>query len=145
MVGGKLDSLRRRFEAKVARTGDCHLWTAYCTPSGYGEIGVGGKYGGTVRAHRAAWELYVGPIPAGLRVLHRCDVRRCVNPAHLWLGTQQENMVDMRRKGRAGAPPRVISDEQMAYARHLYTAERHTCSQLAVFFGVCEETIRRQL
>jgi len=54
-----------------------------------------------VFAHRAAWEMYRGQIPQGACVLHRCDVRSCVNPDHLWLGSKGENNKDMAAKGRA--------------------------------------------
>lgn len=55
-----------------------------------------------VRAHRASWEIYKGTIPEGLSVLHSCDTPLCVNPDHLFLGTQQENMTDRTAKGRTG-------------------------------------------
>ena len=59
--------------------------------------------GKTVRAHRAAWELYVGPIPSGTCVLHKCDIPQCVNPDHLFLGSQLDNIKDRNVKGRAKA------------------------------------------
>lgn len=65
---------------------------------GYGQIKVGKKM---VSAHRISYLIHKGEIPKDLQVLHSCDVRSCVNPDHLFLGTQQENMDDMINKGRA--------------------------------------------
>ena len=76
----------------------CWLWTASVTRGGYGQFKVHPK---SLKAHRIAWELAYGDIPDGLSVLHHCDNRRCCNPAHLWVGTHQDNMTDMRQKGRA--------------------------------------------
>jgi hypothetical protein len=64
---------------------------------GYRRIGWGGR---KVLAHRIAWELAYGPVPDGMCVLHHCDVPRCVRPDHLWIGTQLDNMADMKAKGR---------------------------------------------
>lgn len=75
----------------------CHLWTAYCLYNGYGRFRL---YGETVYAHRAAYELFVGPIGVGMCVCHKCDTPSCVNPKHLWLGTHADNVADMIRKGR---------------------------------------------
>ena len=61
-------------------------------------------------AHRAAWILYKGEIPAGIFVCHTCDNRRCCNPAHLFLGTQKDNLQDMKRKGRSHMPPKERRD-----------------------------------
>ena len=72
-------------------------WQGRKSFDGYGRIWVDGK---EVGAHRAAYIKFVGEIPEGLYVCHSCDNRLCVNPDHLWLGTHQDNMDDMRRKKR---------------------------------------------
>jgi hypothetical protein len=64
---------------------------------GYGKHFAKGK---TIIAHRWAWEIVNGPIPDGLLVCHKCDVTSCVNPDHLFIGTQKENLKDCRDKGR---------------------------------------------
>lgn len=91
----------RRFWSNVLiDDGDkCWPWTGYTNAQGYGRVGYRGSVG---YAHRAAWEMTSGTaIPFGGTVLHRCDNPGCVNPSHLWLGTQIENMRDKRLKGRA--------------------------------------------
>lgn len=91
-------ALRKRFEEKFTKPADgCWLWTGAPLSSGYGRIRVGGK---TLRAHRVSYALYVGEIPDGLCVLHACDVRLCVRPDHLWIGTRADNVADMINKGR---------------------------------------------
>lgn len=79
--------------------------------NGYGEV-PDCRNGATVQkkliAHRIAWELTRGPIPAGLNVCHRCDNPRCVNPAHLFLGTQLDNVADAIAKGRLTGRPRKL-------------------------------------
>lgn len=92
-------TLKERFEEKVSPepNSGCHLWAASGFPHGYGKISVDGESTG---AHRVAWELYRGAIPTGLHVLHRCDIRCCVNPDHLFLGTPQDNVDDKMAKNR---------------------------------------------
>ena len=89
-----------RFWARVDRTGGpdaCWTWTGGHTHRGYGMFTIARK----VRtASRVAWELTNGPIPAGLGVLHSCDNPACVNPSHLRIGTQLDNMADMIERGR---------------------------------------------
>jgi len=97
-----MKTLEQRFWTKVDKRGseDCWLWIGCKTSIGYGWISLGKKSSGGTHAHRAAWTLIRGTIPEGMHILHTCDVRACVNPAHLFLGTHQDNMDDMVRKGR---------------------------------------------
>ena len=81
----------------------CWIWLGVVRNSGYGLIGVGSDVDGTrtmKSVHRVAYEEFVGEIPTGLYVLHRCDNKLCVNPEHLFVGTQADNMRDMHIKGR---------------------------------------------
>lgn len=83
---------------RVKKTEDgCWEWQSGRVPDGYGDLSVDGKH---YSAHRLAWELWNGAVPAGLCVLHTCDNPPCVNPAHLWLGTKSDNLQDAYDKGR---------------------------------------------
>lgn len=93
-------TLRERFIEKVdiGAEDECWLWEGSKSPSGYGQF-----YDGKTmrRAHRVAYELFIGEISAGMCVCHRCDVRHCVNPTHLYIGSQAMNLKDMVRKKRS--------------------------------------------
>jgi hypothetical protein len=100
--GRQRTDIRERFFRFVTESDPqkCWLWCGTTTPRGYGQIGKGGAHG-SLSAHRVSWIIHCGPIPEGLAVLHKCDVKRCVNPGHLFLGTMKENTADMVSKGRA--------------------------------------------
>ena len=89
-----------KYERCVVRNGENECWGWNGTkPGGYGSFRCKGE---TLKAHRFAYSHFVAPIPEGLLVLHKCDNPECTNPNHLFLGTQQENIADMNKKGRNG-------------------------------------------
>lgn len=96
-----------RFWEKVRKGEACWLWTGGTDSNGYGRIGLGGGSLVRVNTHRLSYELHFGPIPTGLNVLHSCDTPRCVNPAHLSLGTHADNVRDKCAKGRQAKGERM--------------------------------------
>ncbi|HIK60010.1 MAG TPA: HNH endonuclease [Planctomycetes bacterium] len=88
------------FEDRIDRSGDCHLWTGHINAKGYGTFTAKGR---TWKAHRLALHLE-GQDVSGRVVMHSCDVRACVNPDHLSLGTVADNNADMHQKGRNNQP-----------------------------------------
>lgn len=128
-----------RFWEKVIRSGpeDCWLWQAG-KEYGYGRIGTG-VGGGRILAHRASWEMHFGRVPEDLFVLHRCDVKLCVNPNHLFLGTNMDNVLDKVAKGRAARGEKsglaLLTERKVLEIVRLRTIG-YTPLALAVKFGV---------
>ncbi len=103
----------------------CMLWLGSISANGYGRMFVKPHRKITLLAHRLAWELKCGAIPRGMYVCHRCDVRACCNPGHLFVGTAQDNMDDKCSKARQvrgedhGNCTR-FTEEEVITARKLY-------------------------
>jgi hypothetical protein len=125
-------SVAQRFWSHVDVRGpsDCWLWQGAKDSSGYGSIWIAGK---SMPTHRWAYEDKYGSIPPGLFILHTCDVRNCVNPAHLRPGTFADNMRDRDAKGRQAKGSAVgaaklndwcIREMRRWYATKRYTAQR---------------------
>lgn len=118
----------------------CHLWIKATTRQGYGQFSWNDRL---LLAHRAAYEATHGPIPPGMVVCHKCDVPGCVNPAHLFVGSQKANMADAQAKGRAvhgiGHSLAKLTDVD---ARNIF-ASRLSYRQLAARYGVSVTLIYR--
>jgi hypothetical protein len=129
---------REAFWTHVQKSVDgCWLWTAAVSADGYGKI-TKGRY-----AHRVSYELAEGPIPAGQCVCHTCDVRICVNPAHLFLGTRTENNADMFRKKRNAVgtrhPRAKITEDDV---RAIRASSEHN-GAAAARYGISDSSVSR--
>lgn len=136
-------TITARFWPKVNKTDGCWLWTASLNKGGYGQLSIGHAMPRV--AHRVSWEINVGPIPDGMCVLHKCDVRNCVRPDHLFIGTQLENIEDARLKGRVARGPQKsdtkLKEADVKKIRELI-AEGETNVSIAKMFSVERNNIR---
>ena len=151
--------LEDRFAENVERSDGCWTWKGGKSPRGYGKIEVCGR---SLRAHRLAYELFVGPIPTGLMVCHTCDNPSCVRPDHLFAGTGQENTDDKVRKGRQArgeahyartSPEKLargdrhglvkLSDAQVREIRDQFTGARGQIIGFARSYGVSRDLIHK--
>jgi hypothetical protein len=138
--------LQDRLLNKAARDPETGCWLFKgCTigTSGYGQIGDGA--GKLLLAHRASYALFCGPIPSGMMVLHKCDVRTCINPTHLFLGTGKDNMRDAKAKNRHQAGERhafaKLTAREVRDIRARLAAGQHYI-EVAEVFGIAPATVR---
>ncbi len=114
----------------------CWIWTGKLTFHGYGYAGHHKRNRQPLTAHRKSWQIHRGPIPEGKHVLHKCDVRCCVNPDHLYVGTQADNNMDRQvRHPNAKIQPSDLPDIRTMLAKGM----RH--QKIADKYGVTRETI----
>ena len=121
----------------------CWLWAGAVSGDGYGTVTVMNKQ---YASHRRQWERHYGPIPAGMVVCHRCDVPLCVNPAHLFIGTVNDNTQDMVRKGRHLKGERhwkaKATADVVAAIRSRYTGGRWDAKNLADEYGISRAQVK---
>jgi len=115
------------------------VWTKFLNPDGYGALVASGR---AYKVHRYAYELLMGSIPAGLLVCHRCDNPRCVNPDHLFLGTDSDNAADKVAKGRAPRGEQIPHAKLTEAAVIQIRSSGQPASVLAERFGVTENHVR---
>jgi len=131
-------TFEQRFWSKVNKTDDCWLWTGYCNTFGHGVIGMNNKL---PFVHRLSWIFAGNTIPDGHVVRHKCRSKNCLNPAHLEIGTQAENMADMIRDGTSNKgiknPNCKLTEEQV----HEIRASTETNTLLAKKYNVSQPTI----
>jgi len=148
---GRFCSLKCRFFSKVQKTDTCWLWKGSLNRNQwgkrYGTLQMGEK---NMLAHRISYELFKGKIPKGKIVCHQCDIESCVNPNHLWLGSYQDNMEDMRFKKRENYvkgsinPASKLTEKEVEKIKELYI-EGWMIKDISSFFGVTRHCIQHIL
>lgn len=122
----------------------CFIWQKSKDTGGYGHLRYKGK---NSRAHRVSWEINNGEIPEGLCVLHKCDVRDCINPDHLWLGSYKDNRRDCLSKNRYTSlkghlnPNSKLKEEEVLKIREL--AQSKTIREISKIFKISYPSCRR--
>ena len=129
----------KRFWAKVDRQpGGCWNWTASTGNAGYGRFRVGKKF---ISPHRLSFELFTGQNPKDKVICHTCDNPRCVNPKHLFVGTQKDNMMDCASKGRNALTKAKLTEQDVRDIRTEYNLGTTTYVELAKKYNVRKNAI----
>lgn len=124
--------------SRLAENG-CWEWVGYKASGGYGAISQGGK---NVRAHRVSYEAYNGPIPKGMVVRHTCDNPACINPDHLILGTQRQNVADREARGRRDVKGSQIGTSKLSEQDVMeIRASTDSTADIAARYGVDKSNI----
>lgn len=138
-------TVAERFIKKVFKSENgCWLWQAAINKRGYGIVKIDGR---SLLAHRASWEIHNGSIPDGLFLCHKCDVRDCVNPGHLFLGTNQDNVTDKENKGRGNqakgerSPNSKLHRLQVMAIRYRREVLGETVESLGKTYGIAHANI----
>lgn len=147
----RFGSLEDRFWKHANRSADgCWAWGGEIDKGGYGRICYQGK---SLLAHRVSYALLIGPIQQSMLVCHHCDNPACVNPAHLFAGTNSDNMRDMSKKGRSHRGRKHVkarlTEDDVREIRRLYVLDRrpsgrcgrYTMEQIAEMMGVSDSTV----
>ena len=127
--------LLERFWKKVNKTDGCWLWTGALRPDGYARMGIEKKM---YYVHRVSWQLTRGAIPPNMNALHRCDVKHCVNPKHLYIGTDKDNCRDRQQRNPVDPerrPNAVMTWEKVFQLRNLHSRGTPTTT-LSRLFGI---------
>lgn len=146
----RIAPMRDRISTKYSvcpHTG-CWIWGGSLMKNGYGKIALGAPSRKKVLAHRAMYELYIGPIPDGCLVCHRCDVPSCVNPAHLFIGSSLDNMRDAATKGRlprgeSSHLSKLTLDDVNLIRAECTVGHKGNARVFAKKLNVCQTTITR--
>ena len=150
-------SLADRFWLYVLKSEEgCWLWQGGLSNKGYGQLSLPGKGNGTILAHRLSYELAYGMILPTVFCLHRCDTPACVNPAHLYLGTQSDNGRDVSERKRTGyhrhpesypVGEKVwssrLTEDQIREIRRLHDIEKWSQGRIGRYIGIAQSSISK--
>jgi HNH endonuclease/CENP-B N-terminal DNA-binding domain len=148
-ISRKQTPIHERFWPKVEKHDECWEWIGAKKNNGYGFLRIPGLNGKPLDwgAHRISWSLHFGEIPKEKHVLHKCDNRSCVNPKHLFLGTNKDNVDDKMKKGRHHSldrehnPRAKLTTKLVIEIRNKYSSGKVRQIDLATEYGIGQTTV----